>query len=195
METYSDFIKFSEKKCLDNYYYYTEAFSEEEINKIEETVKQYQLKDGVVSNRIDKSYRSSKISWIPYSEENKWLYKKIGSLVNTANENMWNFSIMGMKESVQYGEYHASENGHYDWHMDLGGKIINRKISITVQLSDPSEYEGGELQFMLGRSITTAPKAKGNVVVFPSYFLHRVTPVTKGVRKSLVLWVSGEAFR
>lgn len=180
MGTYSDFIEFIEGKYLDEFYFFEKCFSNEEIKKIDQLVENDRLVDGVVSGKIDKTYRSSKISWVPFSEKTRWLYEKIGLLVNMANEDMWNFSIVGMREPIQYGEYSASENGHYDWHMDIGGKTINRKISVTVQLSNHDEYEGGDLQFMLNKKVDTAPKGKGNVIIFPSYFLHRVTPVTKG---------------
>ena len=197
METYSDFIELKEDKYLDEYYYFEDSFSDNELKNITDLVEQYkdQLNDGIVSNTIDKTYRSSKISWIPFDDETKWLYNKIGSLVNIANEELWDFDILGMRENIQYGEYHASENGHYDWHMDIGGKIINRKISVTIQLSDPTEYEGGELQFMTNREVNVAPIGKGVTILFPSYFLHRVTPVTKGIRKSLVIWITGKAFK
>ncbi|ARF08263.1 2OG-FeII oxygenase superfamily protein [Catovirus CTV1] len=200
METYSDFIEYNEDKILDDYYYFDECFTNDELNEIDNIIKkqQQELEDGIIlksnDDKVDKTYRSSKIMWIVLNDETKWLYKKIGNLVNTANEEMWDFNILGMTEMLQYGEYHASEQGHYDWHMDLGGKIINRKISVTIQLSSPDEYEGGELQFMTSREIRNAPKGKGVTVIFPSYFLHRVTPVTKGVRKSLVIWITGKAF-
>jgi PKHD-type hydroxylase len=80
--------------------------------------------------------------------------------------------------------------------MDFGsGDISNRKLSITVQLSDPSEYEGGELQFMINQHIITAPKEKGTAIIFPSFALHRVTPVTKGARKSIVGWIGGPPYK
>jgi PKHD-type hydroxylase len=76
--------------------------------------------------------------------------------------------------------------------------MSKRKVSITVQLSDPSEYEGGDLQYFRGGNPDNADtvfKKKGYVFLFPSYMMHRVTPVTQGVRKSLVLWVGGEHYR
>jgi PKHD-type hydroxylase len=80
--------------------------------------------------------------------------------------------------------------------MDFGtGELSNRKLSITVQLSDPDEYEGGELQFMVNQNIFTAPKDKGTAIIFPSFALHRVTPITKGSRKSIVGWISGAPYR
>ena len=194
---YSDFIEFNDKKYLDDFYYIKNSFSNNELKKIHRIINKYKsnLKDSKIINGIDKNYRSSKICWIPLNNSTKWLYKKIGSFVNIANKEMWDFDINGMNEMIQYSEYYASENGHYDWHMDLGGNVINRKISVTIQLSDPLDYEGGELQFMTSKQITNSPKAKGLTVMFPSFFMHRVTPVTKGIRKSLVIWITGKAFK
>ena len=71
----------------------------------------------------------------------------------------------------------------------------SRKLSLSLQLTDPSQYEGCDLQFQGGRRIETAPRTRGALIAFPSYVLHRVTPITRGVRKSLVCWVSGPEFR
>lgn len=196
MEVYSNFIEFNQKPKLNTFYCDKNAFTEKELKKIDKIVSKLELNDGIVgTNKVDKSYRSSKISWIPLNDKNKWLYDKIGQIVNKANSEYWNFSIIGMSEQIQYGEYQESEQGHYDWHLDLGGDLCRRKISVTIQLSNPDEYEGGELQFMTSKKITDAPKGKGCTILFPSYLLHRVTPVTKGTRRSLVVWISGEPFR
>jgi len=197
MELYSGFIQLKKNKGIDNYYYFNRGFNHNEIGKIETLLEPLidNVQDGKVGTSIDKNYRSSQILWLPMNTETKWIYDKIGEYVNVANKELWNFDISGMKEQLQYGEYRSSENGHYDWHMDVGDISCNRKISVVIQLSDEDDYEGGELQFMTGKNIRSAPKNKGNVIIFPSFFLHRVTPVTKGVRKSLVIWVSGDAFR
>lgn len=80
--------------------------------------------------------------------------------------------------------------------MDIGkGKLSRRKIRISIQLSDPDEYEVGDFEFLIRKEITKLSQKKGCAIVFPSYFLYRVTLVTKGIRKSLVLWVSGQPFR
>jgi PKHD-type hydroxylase len=108
---------------------------------------------------------------------------------------MWKFDVHSIVDSIQYTEY-PHGNGHYDWHIDIGPASINhRKISIVVQLSDPEEYEGGELEIWSGATPVTIPKKKGNIVIFPSFLMHRVTPVTKGLRKSLVLWVGGGSYK
>ena len=100
-----------------------------------------------------------------------------------------------MPEPIQYTEYYSS-GGHYDWHTDVGsGALSHRKVSITVQLSKPDEYEGGNLELLRGEYNEVAPRGLGTVVIFPSYMLHRVTEITKGTRKSLVLWVGGSHYR
>lgn len=165
--------------------------SEKTIDKITEN-----LFEGNVSGVVDKTYRDSRIQWLPKNDAWQWLYNKIGTLAYKANEAMWHFDISFMNEQVQYTEYDASYSGKYDWHVDFGAGVSSmRKIAIVVQLSDPSEYEGGELQFYTTKHITTAPREKGTVICFPTYFLHRVTNLTKGKRRSLVLWVSGTPFK
>ena len=116
-------------------------------------------------------------------------------MIVEANNVMWKFDLSTMNEQIQYTEYYGSNEGGYEWHMDCGEKIQNqRKISVTVQLSDSNEYEGGDLEFNIGRKLT-AQRGIGTAVIFPSFYLHRVTPVTSGIRKSFVLWVGGEPYR
>ena len=84
----------------------------------------------------------------------------------------------------------------YGWHQDYGGKLSpSRKLSLVLQLADPSQYEGGNLQVMTGGEPTNVRKQRGLITVFPAYTLHQVTPVTQGTRQSLVAWISGPPFR
>ena len=214
-ENYSDFIKFKQTSLQLYWNWIGEGgFNGEEINRITQGISSNSLFDGTdISDAVittggsensDDSgttavvaeYRRSKISWVPKTENSKWLYEKIGIMVNEANENLWNFDIVGMTELIQYTEYDQNYKGHYDWHMDVGdGENSKRKISLVLQLSDPSEYEGGELELMISKDITTFRKEKGSVICFPSFFMHRVKPVTRGNRKSLVIWISGPPYR
>lgn len=182
---------------LVNYYYFNQVFNENEIKLIKEISKKYPIIDGNVSGSVNKSYRNSEITWLPYNDDTKWIYEKCKQLLVTANNNMWNFHITSIKESLQFTEYRASltddNHGMYDWHMDIGGnESSTRKLSMTIQLSD--EYEGGDLEFMLHRNIVKAPKTKGTVIFFPAYLMHRVTKVTSGTRNSLVTWFHGPPF-
>jgi PKHD-type hydroxylase len=183
---------------LTNYYYYKNQLNDEDIEKIIQISKNYKQIDGNVSNEINYDYRKSKIIWLPLNDETKFIYEKIVNLVKDANHNMWNFHITNLVDDLQLSEYNdgseGEEPGHYDWHMDFGKNSSTRKISISVQLSESNDYEGGDLEFMIHRSIIKAPREKGTVILFPSYITHRVTKVTKGTRKSLVIWFHGPPF-
>jgi len=139
--------------------------------------------------------RKSKTSWIGLEEDTEWLYERLGRILRCMNGMHWRFDIFGFHEDLQYTVYHG-DNSCYNWHVDnmMMTDSPPRKLSMAVQLTDPSEYDGGELQFNDG-SIFSAPKTKGLVTVFPSYVLHRVTPVTRGTRRSLVVWANGPGFR
>ena len=181
-----------------NYYWFESGFNSDELVNIETMTSNLDWKDAE-TGQDDKSklsdYRKSKIKWCPQSDNWYWVYEKLSNMIKSSNKEMWDFELTQMREEIQYTEYYAG-GGQYDWHMDCGLGIQNqRKISVTVQLSDPTENEGGDLQFNIGGSIITAPRIKGAAVIFPSFFLHRVTPVTKGTRKSFVLWVGGEPFK
>lgn len=116
--------------------------------------------------------------------------------IEQANQSAeWGY-IYNSQEKTQIGRYKSTDEGHYDWHMDSFSPIngMQRKLSISILLSDPSEFEGGELQFK-GIEDQKVLTKQGSIVVFPSFIEHRVTPVTKGVRYSAVTWASGPSFR
>lgn len=138
--------------------------------------------------------RKSSVMFIDNIPENDWIYNKLASLaINTNNERYW-FDLLGFHQELQLTRY--SEGDFFDWHLDFGaGEISARKLSMTIQLSDPNDYEGGDLQFMVNKEIVTAPREKGTIVIFPSFIMHRVTPITKGTRQSIVGWVSGPPYR
>ena len=180
---------------LTNYYYYSKVFSSEEIEKIMNLSTNYTEIDGNVSGNVDYSYRKSKIIWLPLNDETHFIYEKIINLMKDSNQKMWNFHITNLVDQLQLTEYQEGlEPGHYDWHMDFGNNASTRKISLSIQLSDENDYEGGELEFMMHRSIIKAPREKGTAIFFPSYLTHRVNKVTKGTRRSLVFWFHGPPF-
>ena len=180
---------------MTNYYYFKNYFNDEKIQLIKNIAENYPIIPGNVSGVIDKSYRSSKIKWIPYNDETKWLYDEIIKLAKIANNDMWKFKLSNVKDEIQFTEYNAEDEGHYDWHLDFGGsRSSTRKLSIVIQLTDPNEYKGGELQFLYSRSPVNAPNSKGSVIFFPSYLLHRVKKIEYGTRNSLVCWFHGPTF-
>tara|TARA_R100000458_G_scaffold22077_1_gene19801 strand:+ start:1494 stop:2054 length:561 start_codon:yes stop_codon:yes gene_type:complete len=176
---------------LQNWYLVGDFLSDDEINLINNIVRDTDYTTGNIIGGNPDGYRNSQIKWIPF--DNEWLYDRIWDWANVANNDLWNFDIEGFKDQTQYTSYDAPA-GHYDWHLDILGDDINhRKISLVCPLNDG--YEGGKLQFKFGKDYQEINLLKGQAVFFPSFYLHRVTPVTKGNRKSLVQWVSGDPYR
>jgi len=140
--------------------------------------------------------RITEVSWVQRANTTHWLFARLEQIVRSLNGQYYKYAIFNeLREPPQYTVYEASQGGHYDWHVDHGAMTPEaRKLSMSVQLSDPSAYEGCDLQLQFGDGIVTAPRTRGTVVAFSSYVLHRVTPVTAGVRKALVAWVSGPEF-
>ena len=143
---------------------------------------------------IDPKKRITTISWIPFKEMTE-MYRDIEKTMLQANNNHFGFDGMRLTEVAQFTHY--LEGGFYDWHMDndVQGKHQQpvRKISMTLLLSDPSTFEGGELEFMSKGK--TAKLKQGQAIFFASWLQHRVKPVTKGERKSLVMWFGGPPFK
>jgi PKHD-type hydroxylase len=179
------------------YVFWQDGFTDEAIARIIEIgdarVKE---KATVGAGEEVKDIRVTNVSWIEMNQDTEWIYDKLAYIARNLNGQYYNFDLHGFWEHLQYTVYEGNENGHYDWHIDAGSTDeCPRKFSIVLQLSDPSEYEGGELQIMIGKDVTTIEKKKGFLVAFPSYQMHRVTPVTSGIRRTLVVWVTGPAFR
>ena len=139
--------------------------------------------------------RITQTAWIPPSVETKWVYDRMQGAIRTINDQVWQFDLRGFSEHFQYTVYHGNEGSHFDWHVDQGDLIKSRKLSVSLQLTDPSGYDGCELQLHGGRNTEVAPKGRGVLIAFPSYVLHRVTPITRGTRKALVVWSTGPKFR
>ena len=176
------------------YQIFPSAFSDNQINKILEIVSNQSLLDASTFSSktpLDK-IRKSKICWL--SED--WIKNLLWEYILKINSNAFKIEVENNAE-VQFTEYRFDENGHYDWHHDVNwnGQVdIDRKISLTVQLSNENEYDGGDFEF---EELETNAnfKQKGTIIIFPSYLRHRVTPITSGVRKSLVAWFSGPQWR
>ena len=188
------------KRELNEVYTFTDSFSEEEIESIHNICQKLPITDGEIGHDHDEytvndEVRISSVRWVPINEETKFIYDRLYNMVMEANEELWGFDLTGFIEEAQYTEYYGNNNGHYDWHLDLGEEVDYRKISITIQLSDSNEYEGGELEILKGPTPVVVEKEKGLGTLFPSYLLHRVNNVNSGVRRSLVLWVTGPSFK
>lgn len=178
------------------------AFNEEEIEKIKEYASKLILENATTVSsggeleNPDKEIRSSKVAWISNNEESNFIYERLAFVARQLNAKFYNFDLYGFLEDMQYTVYEESYEGHYNWHIDMSDAApAARKLSLVVQLSDPSEYEGGELQVMNSSTVKSVEKKKGLVAAFPSWVLHKVSPVTKGTRHTLVIWVCGPSFK
>ncbi len=178
--------------------------SAEEIERMNDLFSREELRPAEVDQdrSIDARIRIANVKFFYPDQENFWIFEKLNEIISMGNEHVWNFELNGY-ESFQYTEYEASQGGKYDFHVDLdysdrreGSDPQTRKLALTLVLNEPDrDFEGGEFQFLLGTKPITCAQTTGTVILFPSWVLHRVTPVTKGVRKSLVVWVTGPKFR
>lgn len=183
---------------LEEYRFLEQAFNPNEIKEILKLGKSFKNNqsrtgDGREFSEVRKSYNS----WIPPCDITNWLYVRAQDLIANINTH-FEFDLHSM-ENFQFTEYDDQYNGMYQRHIDKFPNATSpnshRKLSFSVQLSDPATYEGGDLLMHTGDKPMVANRAQGSINFFPSYVLHEVTPVTKGKRYSLVGWVSGPKFK
>lgn len=124
-------------------------------------------------------------------------YADLFYAVSQINSEYYRFELVGLSQTdpVQILRYDAADGAHYDWHVDIGETSSTRKLSFSLQLSDPDDYAGGDLEFLPGQTGAPNTRQQGTLIVFPSYKAHRVTLLTRGVRHALVGWLHGTAFR
>ena len=150
--------------------------------------------EGIKGGVLNTKTRTSHISWIPFKKMPE-MYKDIETTMKKTNSNHFGFDGMQITELAQYTEYPSG--GFYDWHMDSDVHFAHeppvRKISMTCLLSHESEFEGGELE--MEKEENKVKLVQGQAVFFASFIKHRVAPVTRGVRKSLVMWFGGPPLR
>jgi len=151
-------------------------------------------KQGIKGGVTDTKTRTSHISWIPFKKMQP-MYKKIEQVMKTTNGNHFGFDGMQITEMAQYTEY--PEGGFYEWHVDNDVNCAHeppvRKISMTCLLSPESEFEGGDLELMAEGKV--AKLKQGHAIFFASFIRHRVKPVIRGRRQSLVMWFGGTPFK
>jgi len=175
----------------------------EDINLILAQPEWLNLQDGCVGgsggvSEVNERIRASQVAWIGAKPELQHVWEKLAGAVAEVNSRFFHFDLTGFHEPMQLGLYTEQQQGHYDWHTDAApsDRSVPRKLSLSMLLSDPSDFEGGEFQVKTSTdAVQTLETLKGRAWFFPSYTLHRVAPVTKGVRRSLVLWIGGPAFR
>jgi PKHD-type hydroxylase len=177
--------------------------NDEEIEMVKDCASWYDtISAGVARDRgsqffINPDIRKGDVVFIPHSEKMDWLFAKLRRAIDQVNDIYFRYNIVCL-ECFQFSVYNVGD--HYDYHRDVFTHGINplyeqRKLSFTVQLTDPSEYEGGDLEFYNPSGPIKGDRTKGSMTVFPSYHYHRVTPVTKGQRIALVGWIVGPDFQ
>ena len=179
------------------YVWWENAFTENELNWLQAKAQAAKLNaeiGGDNTEKLNKNIRRSQVDWLSNTADTKWVFEKLADVAAQLNAEHYRLDLTGFGEALQLTNYDQSENGMYGWHQDYGGKI-SRKLSMSMQLTDPSGYEGGNLQVLTSGEPINVRKQRGLIAVFPSYALHQVTPVTQGSRQSLVAWVSGPAFK
>jgi len=188
--------------CLDlntvnAFCWYKDIFTEIELDTLENFPIGDALQDAKVGGdgneegEVAANLRKTSIGWVRATKENAWIYQRLTDVTKMANEQWFNFDLRHI-ESLQYTVY--TEDMFYDKHVDTMYKSVGlypRKLSFTLQLTDPSEYEGGEVLIYNSHDPFPISKERGVITFFPSYTLHEVKPVTKGTRKCLVGWIHG----
>jgi PKHD-type hydroxylase len=179
---------------LETWAYYHPAFTPEECKKIIDIGNKKGLIKAKTVKGLDIENRDSTISWIHPSDNFEWVFRRITDIVLNLNKNYFKFDLYGFIEGFQFTHY-KEPGGKYKKHVDKGKDGQIRKLSLTIQLSDPTSYEGGDFLLYEGEKPIIFPKEQGKLIAFPSFTLHEVKPVTKGERYSLVAWITGPQFK
>ena len=180
------------------------AFTQEECDKICSYYDAKNLEQGTTgtNNEIDNKYRQSNVYLEKYDQNSAWIFNRLFEIIDDANHKFFQFELVGF-DFFQYTTYNV--NQYYNYHIDTvynhyeGNRDSNlcRKLSLSILLNDPNEFEGGEFEICIGDPAEPESNKlnKGDAIFFPSYMLHRVKGITRGIRKSLVVWVLGPKWR
>jgi PKHD-type hydroxylase len=181
------------------WYNFPLAFTPEECDAIIRMGDNLDLRSGSVGTSPDEyqvatAVRNVKTDMIPYNPQTAWAYDKVRDLVVEANNAAYKYDISGIPEGLQFLEYNGE--GHYHWHIDTGQtQASRRKLTVIIQLSDPEDYEGCNIELFPYTGNQAVARARGNMIVFPSFWHHRVTPLLSGCRRCVVAWIQGPPFR
>ena len=170
-------------------------FSPEECTEIIRLSKQVPERMAVTGDGLGgrtTERRQSRLREIYPHASTNWIFAKLEAALQQLNKQQYRFDVQGFFEGAQIYEYPTG--GYLDWHMDIAkGYMSNRKLSMSVQLSDGADYDGGDLEFMDFEE--TGPRGIGDLIVFPAFLQHRVSKLTRGARYAWVSWVHGPSYR
>jgi len=189
------------------YCYYDGAFTDQELDSMSEYFSQHEVDQAMVMSvdrPLNESIRRSKVKFFFRDEYTFPIFDRLNNVIEENNDRFYNFILNGY-DSFQYTEYHHEERGEYNFHVDTAigdrcgdAQFETRKLSLVMCLNQPGvDFEGGQFCMTLGseKNAFEVEMKRGRIILFPSFMLHRVAPVTKGIRKSLVVWVTGPKFR
>lgn len=169
------------------------AFSVAECDQIIEIADKRAQRPGTIGHAgdLDPATRTVDIVDLAFDDAS-WLYEKLETIARDVNDTFWHLDLTHM-DNVEVLRYEAG--GHYVEHVDWTEGFTTRKLSVVVMLSEPDDYEGGDLLIRSRHDPFIAPRARGAITVFPSWTLHAVTPVAAGVRQVATCWVHGPPYR
>jgi len=172
-------------------------FTPGELDRLERDCDALQLEQAQLTGST--GIRSTQVAWVHRLPGTEDLYQRMEAAVLELNSKLFRFDLSGLTP-MQYAVYRESEAGYFDWHNDYGRyrgdpAAEPRKITMSLQLSDGDSYDGCDLEIRASHPLDVAPRERGTLVAFRANALHRVTPITRGSRKSLVIWAAGPEFR
>jgi PKHD-type hydroxylase len=185
-----------ERACVTTGFVTISVFPPPDLQRLKDYCESLPLQRGLNTKDQEVQNRKSDIRFVYPDSTNQWMFDRFNEGLTYINNNWYGFDLNGY-EYFQYTTYKAEEAGFYNWHVDMGFNdnrfVETRKLSMSMVLND--DFEGGLFQMRTEDIAHTVETPPGALVVFPSFMAHRVTPVTKGVRKSIVVWVVGPKWR
>lgn len=169
------------------------AFTPEECKRIIELADNQELKPGLIVGEVhDKDIRNVEVRNLDVSPDTEWIYQKLTMAVTSINNAWWKLDLSHLA-TTEVLKYEAG--GRYIRHVDHGEGFTTRKVTVSVQLSDPADYDDGDLVLHFKGDPHPVTKELGAIIVFPSFVMHEVNPVTRGVRRAMTAWVEGPPYR
>lgn len=178
--------------------HYSGGFSNDELDELDKYLETLALRAATVGNSVGPAPKNSRISEVSFfqPEDLPWFSVRMHELIDKINKDRFKVNIDHIGEGFQYTEYHAKDDGHYTWHVDTHDTFTKttRKLSMILALNDHEDYKGGIFKERLNGTVKSWKLNRGDVLVIPSYALHKVTKVTEGTRKSIICWISGPQY-
>ncbi len=171
----------------------------ERLDALESYCDSLPLEQAQLTGPSNGGIRTTKVAWVHRNAQTEDLYLRMEAVVLRLNADLFHFDLTGLT-TMQYAVYRQQDAGYFDWHNDYGRYRGDpgqepRKITLSLQLSDEASYDGCDLEARAAHPLDVAPRERGDLMAFRANALHRVTPITRGVRKSLVIWAAGPEFR